>query len=136
MRELHVVGAAITRASDGAVLVTRRSEKMSNPLSWEFPGGKVEPGESPEAALAREILEELGVRIEVHGFIAQGRAPAGSRLIVLDVYRAHLIDPDPQVTLAEHDQWRWCPVPALAALDWAPADVPIVEAMVGEGASR
>ena len=60
-KALEVVGAAIVR--DGRCLVTRRGPAMSAPLKWEFPGGKVEPGESHHQALVREIKEELDVEV-------------------------------------------------------------------------
>lgn len=62
-----VVAAIIQR--DGRVLVAQRPPTKHYPLQWEFPGGKVEPGESPEEALRREIREELGVEIDVVGLI-------------------------------------------------------------------
>jgi mutator protein MutT len=60
-RHIHVTCAIIER--DGLVPATRRSAAMSMPLKWEFPGGKIDPGESPEACLRREIHEELGERL-------------------------------------------------------------------------
>src|SRR5687768_3267985 len=87
---IHVVGAAIIR--DHRCLITQRSPTMPLPLKWEFPGGKVEPNEAPEAALAREIHEELGLTIQVGPFLARGTAPASNnRLISLDVYAAHIL---------------------------------------------
>src|SRR5436305_9437449 len=56
---LQVVAAILER--DGRILICRRTPHQSHPLKWEFPGGKVEPGETPEAALARELEEELGI---------------------------------------------------------------------------
>ena len=77
--KIWVVGAAIFDAK-GRCLIAQRSAKMSNPLLWEFPGGKVEDGESPERALARELEEELGVSaaaampVAVAGAVAPGAA--------------------------------------------------------------
>lgn len=128
MRQIHVVGAAIFDDQQRC-LVTQRSAAMSNPLKWEFPGGKVEDGESPEGALAREIDEELGLTIEVGEFIAQGRALAREGLeVVLDVYRARMVRG--QIRLAEHAQYQWVQVRDFGALDWAEADWPIVDALV------
>ena len=77
-----VVGAAIVR--DGRCLVAKRSPTMRAPGKWEFPGGKVEVGETPHDALVREISEELGVTIEVGALLGRGTATP----IVLDVYLA------------------------------------------------
>ena len=127
MRQIHVGGAAIFDDQQRC-LVTQRSATMSNPLKWEFPGGKVESGESPEDALAREIDEELGLTIEVGAFIAQGRAQVREGLeVVLDVYRARMIRG--QIQLAEHAQYQWVEVRDFGALDWAEADWPIVDAL-------
>ncbi len=121
---ISVVGAAIID-DQGRCLVTRRSARMSNPLKWEFPGGKIEPGERPEEALKREIAEELGLDIEVGAFVARGQAPAGRRQVVLDVYLARIVSGG--LELREHDESLWCEVGELDSLDWARADVPILE---------
>src|SRR5574340_34835 len=62
-RKIRVVGAMIER--DGKYLITQRSPRASLPLLWEFPGGRVEPGETDEEALARELTEEMGIEVEV-----------------------------------------------------------------------
>lgn len=120
---VHVVGAAIFRA--GRCLVAERGPSMSLPGKWEFPGGKVEPGETPERALAREIAEELGVVVSVGEQLGSGTARAGTRLIRLDVYAAHL--QSGELVLREHAQIRWATANELTSLDWAEADVPSVE---------
>jgi 8-oxo-dGTP diphosphatase len=71
----RVVAAVIER--DGRVLVAQRPPDKHYPLQWEFPGGKVEPGESPQAALAREIREELGVEIQIGDLVARFRHDYG-----------------------------------------------------------
>lgn len=117
---LHVVGAAILDA-DRRCLVTQRSATMPLPLAWEFPGGKIEPGESGPQALAREIAEELGLTIEVGDLIGTGFANQPTRRIQLDVYLATILHglPHPR----EHAQWGWFDVDALRSLDWAQADL-------------
>jgi 8-oxo-dGTP diphosphatase len=119
---IHVVGAAILHS--GRCLVAQRSEAMSMPLSWEFPGGKIEPGESPEAALARELVEELGIEIEVGARIGRGEAEVAGRLIRLDVYRAKIVAGTP--VAREHARVAWLAPDELASLAWAEADLPIV----------
>ena len=113
-----VVGAAIVR--DGRLLAAHR---RTPPIGWEFPGGKVEDGESGVGALVRECREELGVTIEVGDVL--GEVAHGP--IVLRVYLAGLIDGEPQ-PLTDHDELRWCPPGQLDALDWLPADRPILGA--------
>lgn len=125
MKELHVVGAAILRGSE--CLVARRGPGMSLPGKWEFPGGKVEAGEDPRAALVREIREELGLHISVTDRVGRGTAIMGDRRIVLDVYLATMTGGD--LALAEHAEVAWCGADTLMSLDWAEADVPVLAAV-------
>jgi 8-oxo-dGTP diphosphatase len=85
-RRTHVVAAAIV--SEGRCLIGRRPPGGSAGELWEFPGGKVEPGESPEAALVREIQEELGVAIEVGPLIGSSSLETAERILVLELYQA------------------------------------------------
>jgi len=119
---IHVVGAAIVEG--GRCLVARRGLEMALAGYWEFPGGKVEPGESAEVALAREIREEMGIGIEVGAWLGRGEAVVGSRRIVLDVYLATRIGGDPR--LSEHSEMRWIGADEVEGLDWAEADRPIL----------
>ncbi len=122
MSPIHVVGAAIVE--HGRCLVARRGPGRSFAGKWEFPGGKVEPGEAPEVALAREIHEELGLTIEVQGLIARGEASVSSRPLVLDVYAARIRAGE--LCLHEHAEACWVSEPSLFGYDWADADIPIV----------
>lgn len=119
---IHVVGAAIL---DGArCLVAQRGAGMSEAGRWEFPGGKVEPRESPQAALVREIREELGTAIAVGAWLGRGEAIVGGRAIVLDVYAATREGGDPEPR--EHAALRWIGADEIGALDWPEADRPIL----------
>jgi len=100
---------------------------MSAAGKWEFPGGKVEAGESPERALAREIAEELGVAVTVGPHLGQGKARNRRATILLDVYAATLTSGEP--CPVEHAALRWVGPDDLATLDWADADVPILPAV-------
>lgn len=115
-----VVGAAILRS--GTVLATRRTAPPEAAGRWEFPGGKVEPGELPEAALVREIREELGCDVEVTGWLA-GEAPIGDhhalRVATCAITRG---DPDP----VEHDATRWLTPDQLDDVDWLEPDRPFL----------
>lgn len=122
---LVVVGAAIIRA--GRVLACARTGPPEVAGRWEFPGGKVEPGESEEVALVRECVEELGVRVDVNGRIGAD-VPLGRGRAVLRVYAARLLDPSEPVALA-HAELRWLAADQLDTVPWLPADVPIVSAV-------
>lgn len=121
-RRLHVVGAAIVES--GRVFLARRGPAMSMPGKWEFPGGKVEAGEAPEAALLREVAEELGVEIEVGSFLGRGEADYAGRTIVLDVWLARRVAGEP--VSREHDAVGWFAAHELGALDWPEADLPLL----------
>jgi len=115
-----VVGAAIL---DGdRVLAARRTAPVAAAGRWEFPGGKVEPGETPEQALVREIAEELGCAIGVTGWLA-GEAPIGETHL-LTVAVAHLVSGDP--VPREHDLVRWLAADDLDSVDWLEPDRPFL----------
>ncbi|WP_431246973.1 (deoxy)nucleoside triphosphate pyrophosphohydrolase [Leifsonia xyli] len=129
MQPLLVVAAVIR---DGAcILACRRAPGKDAAGRWEFPGGKVEPGESPEAALAREIAEELGVRIDVGPLLDRTvTARAEGRPIDLACYDCRLSGPAPLAS-TDHDELRWLPPHRLTELDWAEADRPAVRRLTG-----
>ncbi|HEX2774109.1 MAG TPA: (deoxy)nucleoside triphosphate pyrophosphohydrolase [Micromonosporaceae bacterium] len=122
---LVVVGAAIIRA--GRVLACARTGPPEVAGRWEFPGGKVEPGETEEAALVRECVEELAVRVAVDGRVGAD-VPLGRGRAVLRVYAARLLDGSQPVPLA-HAELRWLAADQLDTVPWLPADVPIVAAV-------
>jgi 8-oxo-dGTP diphosphatase len=120
-RRVIVAAAIIT---DGRVLACERSAPPEVAGRWEFPGGKVEPGESDEQALARECVEELGVRVEVGDRIGPDVSLAHGRA-VLRVFAVTLIDGD-QPRALEHAAMRWLSADELHSVPWLPADKPIV----------
>lgn len=120
-----IVGAAII--DSGRVLACARADRPVTGGRWEFPGGKVEVGETEPEALARECVEELGVRIAV-GSRVGGDVPLGHRHAILRVYQAHLYDGEVPQRL-EHAELRWLAVHELHTVAWLPADAPIVAAL-------
>lgn len=113
-----MVGVAVIR--DGQVLAALRPGAGGG---WEFPGGKVEPGETDQAAAARELAEELGLRVRIGPSLGLEQ-PIGDRYL-LRVYVGELIAGEP--VLREHSETRWIGVAELDGLAWLAADRPFLE---------
>jgi 8-oxo-dGTP diphosphatase len=122
---LIIVGAAII--AGGRVLAAARAEPPEMAGKWEFPGGKVEPGEDELAALVRECEEELGVVIEVGARVGEDIVLGHGRAI-LRVYAARLLN-GAQPQPIEHAELRWLGADELDSVPWLPADAPIVVAL-------
>ncbi|WP_284251381.1 (deoxy)nucleoside triphosphate pyrophosphohydrolase [Litorihabitans aurantiacus] len=128
-----VVAAAILDdlAAPTRLLAARRSAPKTLAGSWEFAGGKVEPGEDPMAALVRELDEELGVEI-AFGDLVPGSLPGRTWPIhrghEMLVWTARITKGEP-VPLQDHDELRWLAPADLHSVPWLPADVPIVDAV-------
>lgn len=118
--EVVVVGAAVIRA--GRVLAARRTHPPEAAGRWEFPGGKVEPGETIDDAIRRELLEELGSSIRVTGALS-GSVPIKARY-VLRVATAILVGGEP--IPHEHDAIRWLSAEQLGDVDWLEPDRPFL----------
>ncbi|HEY9841237.1 MAG TPA: (deoxy)nucleoside triphosphate pyrophosphohydrolase [Candidatus Obscuribacterales bacterium] len=123
---LQVSCALIYR--DGLLLAARRSPTMPDPGLWEFPGGKVEPGESPAACLAREIQEELGVRIAIEKSLSPVRRRQAKRILELLPFCCRLLAGEPQPH--EHAEIFWATPAHLLTLTWIPADLDILQQVV------
>jgi 8-oxo-dGTP diphosphatase len=118
-----VVGAALVR--DGRVLASRRTRPPHLAGLWEFPGGKVEEGETPADALRRELAEELGVTATVGEQLGPDLLIAEGAL--LRVFTCTDVVGTPQ--LVDHDEHRWLAADELDDVPWIPVDAPLVEAL-------
>lgn len=125
---LRVVGALIQR--EHYFLVTRRpASSKSWPGAWEFPGGKVEPGEDDRTALRRELIEELGIEVEVGElFMEVLNHDEGPRILDLRIYHC-LAGEEPARTLGV-DEIRWLQAKEMTGLHFPTADRPVVEALL------
>lgn len=122
-KRINVVGAVFIK--DGKVLAAKRSASMALPGLWEFPGGKIEAGETAQEALLREISEELNCDIEVGNYLTTTDYQYPFGTVSLTTYFAELKGDEPELT--EHAEIRWLSPSELFEVDWAPADIPAVE---------
>lgn len=122
-RRINVVGAVLLR--DGLILAARRGDHMSLAGMWEFPGGKIEAGETPQEALRRELEEELLCRAEIGEHVETTEHEYDFGVVILTTFFCSLIGGEPQLT--EHAEIKWLPASELGELEWAPADIPAVD---------
>lgn len=121
-RHLHVACAIIER--NGLVLAAQRSASMSLPLKWEFPGGKIEPGETAKECLYRELQEEMSVEIVISREMAASTHCYEKFTVTLHPFICSLAGGE--LTLLEHTEIIWLPPSQLLDLDWAEADLPVI----------
>ncbi|MBM7582557.1 8-oxo-dGTP diphosphatase [Caldicoprobacter guelmensis] len=122
-----VIAAIIMQ--DDKVLIAQRAEGQKLAGKWEFPGGKIEEGETPEECLKREIKEELNLDIEVGEFFGENVYPYEAGPIRLVAYKARLLGG--QCRLRVHSRVAWVKLHDLADYDFAPADIPFVDKLRG-----
>lgn len=123
LKHIHVACAIIERG--GFVMAAQRSAAMSLPLKWEFPGGKIEPGESKVECLRRELLEEMAVAIEVGRPLTPVTHPYPAFTVTLYPFICSIGTGD--IALHEHAAIAWLAPNELLKLDWAEADGPVIE---------
>ncbi len=121
MKVVRVVAAVWVR--DGRLFAARRAPGAARGGHWELPGGKVEPGESDEVALARELEEELGIHVVVGAAVGEVEHAYDDLTIRLVAY---ICRSGGTPVLHEHDAVAWLGPAELDSVDWAPADIPLV----------
>ena len=127
MKHVEVVAAVIIK--NRQVFCAQRKNFGEAAKKWEFPGGKIEEGETPQEALAREIFEELDTQIEIGEFITTVNHQYNTFSITMHAYQATVLTGD--LKLSEHLDSRWLCKEELDSLDWAAADIPIVKKIAG-----
>jgi len=126
MKHIHVSCAIIEK--DGKILATQRSENMSLPLKWEFPGGKIKDDEQAEECLQRELLEELGIEVDIMRSLATITHQYPTFTVTLYPFICKI--KDGSITLHEHKAFTWLPPERLHELDWADADIPLIQSLM------
>lgn len=122
-KNIYVVGAVIVK--EQLILCAQRGDSKALPYMWEFPGGKIEKGETPEEALAREIKEEMKCDIKINDKIETTIYEYDFGIVHLTTFYCELVKGTPVLT--EHNEIRWLPASELHELDWAPADIPAID---------
>ncbi len=128
MQHIRVTAAVIIE--NGRILATQRHEHDSTGGKWEFPGGKIEPGETPEACLQRELREELDVDAEIGELFMETTHAYPSKTVELLVYHAAIRAGT--IMLHAHQAYRWMRADELEQLDWLAADWQIVAKIQAE----
>jgi len=118
------VTAAIIN-NNGKILIAKRSQRKHLGGYWEFPGGKIEPNETPEVCLKREIAEELKINIHIDSFFTENEYSYDKVRISLKSYLCTFISGE--IQLIDHDEVRWVNIEQLNSFNFAPADRPIVD---------
>ncbi|VEU79906.1 (deoxy)nucleoside triphosphate pyrophosphohydrolase [Haploplasma axanthum] len=121
-KHIEVVAAVIKK--DNKYFCAQRKDSGELAKKWEFPGGKVEAGETPEQALKRELMEELEIDIKINKFIMTVEHEYNSFELTM---HAFLCETDKEIVLTEHLDSKWLLIDQLSDLDWAAADLPIVD---------
>ena len=124
------VAAAIIENEQGQVLIARKKPGKPQAGLWEFPGGKLEPEESPIDCLKRELREEMQITIEPYAWFGTNDHHYGEKHIQLIAYKARFIDGI--IQLVDHDEVRWVKRHELVEYIFAPADVKFVEVLAAE----
>lgn len=129
MKTIEVV-AAVIKNQQGLTLAVQRGESSKEYISkkWEFPGGKIEAGETLQEALQRELVEELKIEASVGDLVTTVDHAYPDFRLIMHAFHCRILSGE--LTLTEHLDKKWLPKSELRSLDWAAADVPIVDLLV------
>ena len=130
-----LVVAGLVTDSQGRILLTQRRQDQAHPLEWEFPGGKIELGESPEQALARELIEEIGARVQIGAIWDVLYHDYGAFEVIMLLYHCQL-EAGEVATRREVQDLAWCWPEEFASYPILPADRPLIVRLLREGPPR
>lgn len=120
---IKVVAAILEK--ENKILIAKKRE--GKPLSglWEFPGGKIEEGETPEESLIRELMEEMNIKVRVNEYVGESIYDYGDgKVISLKGFTAEIIEGD--IKLTDHDEYKWVTLEEICNYRIAPADIPLI----------
>ncbi|MBB1199551.1 pyrimidine (deoxy)nucleoside triphosphate diphosphatase [Enterobacteriaceae bacterium 89] len=132
LKTIDVVAAIIEK--DGLILLAQRPVTADQAGMWEFPGGKVEAGETQPQALVRELREELGIETKPVGYVASHQREVSGRIIHLHAW--HVVGYRGELTAHEHSQLAWVLPEQAFSYELAPADIPLLEAFIASRVAR
>lgn len=132
MSEKKTVKVVAAIICDGKCILATQRGYGEQKDGWEFPGGKVESNETPEAAIVREIREELNADIEVTGFLTTVEHDYPNFHLSMDCFWARLAE-GTEMKLLEHEAAKWLSIENINSVDWLPADIKVVEAIIRVG---
>jgi len=121
--QIDVTAAIIVK--DDRVFAARRKAGLHLAGFWEFPGGKLEEGETAEGCLSRELREELNINTRIGAYVGESLHDYGTKIVRLMAYQVEHVSGD--FKLSDHDEMRWLAVDELESVEWAPADIPLVK---------
>lgn len=127
-KTIEVVAAVITKGDK--FFCAQRADKGELAKKWEFPGGKIEKGETKEKALIRELKEELDIDVSVDSFIMTVNHEYNGFNLILHAFSCSLLSEE--IHLKEHLDSKWLSLSDLSVLDWAAADIPVVNKLRGD----
>lgn len=113
---------------DDKILIARKKEGKSLAGYWEFPGGKIEEGETPQESLIRELMEEMRIKVKVNEYVGESIYDYGNIVISLKGYLAEILEGE--ITLTDHDKYEWVTLEEVCSYKIAPADIQLVEDLV------
>lgn len=131
MKKIRVVAAIISALNENGETIIFATQRGYGEFKggWEFPGGKIEPGETPEEALKREIMEELDTEIRVGELVDTIEYDYPTFHLSMDCFWCEILNGN--LVLKEHEDARWLSKPQLKDVEWLPADVTLIESVAG-----